>query len=191
MSNEVELAYVGMWTEAIKILGPALLTGLLGYFTGRLDYGRRLLNMKSQQEFSAREVLFNLKKQRFDSMNESAKSFLGATGEFIGYYTGYEASPGKDLPVSAAVRFLDISVTEMLDDVRWITEEFGTTEHYRKDKGEIERIRTSLEDFKAPTNTDQVFTSFKAILAYFNVLQRVASKSLDDEMQSLFKKYLV
>lgn len=50
--------------NAVKILGPALITGLVGYFSARIQFAARLKELDKNNEFKAREYFFRHYKER-------------------------------------------------------------------------------------------------------------------------------
>lgn len=201
MNNEVELARIAMWSDLIKMfgstlttalkeLGPAVLTGLFGYLAGRLDFKGRLLNMKSQQEFSAREIMLSLKKERFERIMNSASAFQETIGKMFGEYLGSKVTPGEGLPIEGANAFFKIVVPEMLDDVRFVETELSESDAYKKQETQVTKIKEDLESYQEPSDVQGVLDAITMFSGHFGVLAAIATSSLEQDMKDMFDKYL-
>ena len=84
-----ELAVVkDILLDAIKILGPAIITAIVGYKYGKLQVTLKLKEMDKAHEFGAREHLFNYYKERSKSLLERQGQLNASLNELMGIATG-------------------------------------------------------------------------------------------------------
>jgi hypothetical protein len=62
--------------DAIKILGPALITGFVGYFSASIQFTTRLKELDKNNEFKAREHFYKFYKEQRISSGEAAQQSL-------------------------------------------------------------------------------------------------------------------
>lgn len=85
-----ELAVVkDILLEAIKILGPAIITAIVGYKYGKLQVTLKLKEMDKTHEFSAREHIFNYYKERSKQLLERQGQLNKSWGEVVGVAIGF------------------------------------------------------------------------------------------------------
>ncbi len=190
MGNEVELARIGMWSEAIKILGPAIITGLLGFFTGRLDYKRRLNDINSQQEFSARESLFKFKKERYQNMLESVSTFNNGIGQLCGMLTSAESSSDNQAHLLGAIRALQFLVPTLQDQAHSVMDTFKETKSYAQEKARINDCLEYLAHYEEPKELKEALDIIIKLQQYSFIISKVSGEALEAEMEEIFKKYL-
>jgi hypothetical protein len=74
-----------VWLEGIKIMGPAIITGLLGYFGARLQLKTKSVELKNQNEFMTRKALFD----HYNDLRKDARKSQTDLQQTLGQYLGF------------------------------------------------------------------------------------------------------
>ncbi|MFP1680282.1 hypothetical protein ACLD02_16410 [Alloalcanivorax sp. C16-2] len=85
--------------DALKILGPALVTGFVGYKAASLQFRATLEKIREGNEFSARQHLFDYYKERQKRFSDSYANLLNQLGQILGINA---ATFGTDLDESTS-----------------------------------------------------------------------------------------
>jgi len=72
--------------NAIKILGPALITGVVAYLTAKVQITSHLKELDKNNEFKARECFFNYQRERQLAADKGARDALSAIGNLRAHY---------------------------------------------------------------------------------------------------------
>ncbi|MEZ6854163.1 hypothetical protein [Halodesulfovibrio aestuarii] len=193
MSNEVELAWAGVCTELIKLghsLGAAFVTGLFGFFMGKLDYKRKLKDIESQQELLARESVFNFKKEQYQKAVEGSALANEGIGKVIGELVTVESLPDQEVPLQMGVRALQIFVSALKNEARSFINFANDKNTYAAEKESIENILKTLEQFEEPTSVTEALDCIITVREYYYTLHKVSGSAFEEEMTGIFKKYL-
>lgn len=84
------MAWENILSDAIKILGPAIITGIVGYMGARIQYKLKLEELKESHEFGAREHIFKVHTEKMKDLRESHRKVSEALGKITGMYVGVE-----------------------------------------------------------------------------------------------------
>ena len=95
---------IDLISDAIKILGPALITGFVGYYAAKLQFVSKLKELDKTNEFRAREYYFNYYKDVQKEITGPADSQLINTLSAL-----LSSCSDGALPEERKDRFLDIA----------------------------------------------------------------------------------
>ncbi len=84
MNVELYKATMDVVSEAIKILGPAIITAIVGYKVGQSQLLLKIEELNKNNEFKAREKIFDFHKERLSKVDESIASLTEGLGQFAG-----------------------------------------------------------------------------------------------------------
>lgn len=84
MSPEVYEVTVNAVLEIAKILGPAIITAIVGFRAGQLQLKQRIYELEKGNEYKARETIFNFHREKLEKTDESLASLNSAMGTLSG-----------------------------------------------------------------------------------------------------------
>ncbi len=71
-------------SDSIKILGPAIITAIVGYKAGQFQLKLRIEELNKNNEFKAREKIFEFHKEKLTKVDESISKLNDGLGQFAG-----------------------------------------------------------------------------------------------------------
>ena len=193
MSTELISAVQSIAIDAIKILGPATIAAYATYRASKFQFEARLVELKEENEFAARSVLFDCYKDRHRQLRKAHAKLGKSLGENVGLIAGLSGG-GQDrdyehfvrlfgeslqtyfeiAPVEIAITLRDMERKELTD-----TEEFHSLKKY-------EQIDQHIGD-------EDIYEGVKSncltYLKIYEFLQMANQLVLTHEMDRVFEKY--
>ena len=183
--------------DAIKILGPALITGLIAYWTARIQYKSKLEEITGNQQFKSRELLLDYYKKKIDDANKSSEDLNKSLGKILGFaaalnldedITDHPHNLNKIMPhlsfVELHIRSCDFEIKTTLRDMEGInlknSEEFSKLVKYQ----EIATSLTHSQEF------DKVKANIFKLLEIYSFIARCSQLVLESQIQRLFSHYI-
>jgi hypothetical protein len=181
-------------TDALQILGPAVVAALAAYKAASLQFKATLQQLRESNEFSARQHLFDYYKGRQKRLSESHASLMSSLGSVL----GANAAAGDGEPDGALQAIVDtftsmaklhlgaapFEIQLVLRDMK--AKRLGQLEEYR----ELEQKAALLIGLDVgPAFESKRAVVFTLIEAY-GALERCNQLLLEQEMDALFSKYV-
>lgn len=180
-------------SDAIKILGPALITAYVAYKATKAQMTLKLKEMDKSHEFGARKYIYNHYKERSRQLLKSYEGLNNGLGTLMGYTIGYSLGDKENAAefmqtMSNTIRSfstlapmeLRITKKEMEKKRLHDTSEFAELDSY------IEKVKNlNQEDSMSALQKNIVF--LLEIYAYLYYCQQLL---LEKESDKIFQKYL-
>jgi len=180
--------------EAIKIIGPATVAALVAYKTTRVQYELKLKEVEKNQEFSAKQALFDYYKNRQVKISESYDQLRSILGSAMGAAAAIEDNREEDdaaprivavvdmINSYVALAPFDVSITER--DYR--AKNLDTTEEFQK----LIEYKTRIKHLKKSTEFDIVRANVLILLELYSFLDHCNQALMEHQMQALFLNYI-
>lgn len=188
----MEPGTVALLTDAIKILGPAGIVAWATYRASRAQLELKLKEIKSAQEFGAREHLFRHYKDRQQQLAEEYTKMRGSLEETVGFAGGLREGSAREpafldtmneyTQMYCAIGPEEINVTlqDMDKDGLAETSDYQNLESYK------DKIKTLQPSGDLRSLQRNIFIIVQA----YHFLQHCNNKLLQTQMERTFRKYL-
>jgi len=193
MSPELLAVIKDISLDAIKILGPAIITAIISYKWGKLQVTLKLKAMDKTHEFGAREHLFNYYKERSKSLLERQGQLNASLGKLIGIASGVTAVAKEE-----ASEFLK-TMGEMIRDLSRTDkmELYITKKDMKKNKlneipefNEIDLYVKEVENLSQDNTLPALRKNITTLLEINTHLYYCQQLMLEKTGGEIFKKYL-
>jgi hypothetical protein len=180
--------------DALKILGPAIITGFVGYKAASLQFRATLEQIREGNEFSARQHLFDYYKERQKRFSDGYANLVNQLGQILGINAA-TLGTALDESTSAIVDTFNAQVRLhlgaapfelelLLRDMK--TKKLEKTEEFK----DLEDKKNSLEGLELAEDYDSKSSTVHKLIEVYSALERCNQLVLEREMDSLFKKYV-
>lgn len=180
-------------TDAIKILGPAIIAAFATYKATQSQFEIKLRELEKAHEFGAREHLFKYYQDRQVQLSKDYEKLNQSLGNTLGYATGYVAGAEEEQSefLSMLAEYVEmyskITPTE-IDTTARDMEQNGLmeTEDYRKLVAYVEPLRNLDKGKTLQALRKNIF----AIVDAYHFLQHCNQTLLQKQMAKIFTKYI-
>ena len=184
--------------DAIKILGPALITGIVAYYTIRIQYKSKLEEMSGNQSFKAREHLLDYYKMKIADASKAANELNYTLGSILGSATAInltnDAASDQDFEiediasnvsmVDMYLELCDFEINTVLRDMEAIN---------LSDMEEYHKLVTYLDVSKS-LDASREFTQLKnnimKLSEIYTFIARCGQLVLEAQIKHLFGSYV-
>lgn len=177
-----------IFTDAIKILGPATITAIVGYKIGKSQLEIKIKEIQEKHRFAAREHLFNYYKERQESLRENIKQLNESFGFILGFMAGGTIDVQYDITMSKVANFyLKVAPQEIKLTIR----DFEKNE--LKDLEEYDILKQHLEKLKTLSLAEDIESlrdNILVLLEIYNHLNRCSQILLEKEASAALEPYI-
>lgn len=170
-------------SDAIKILGPALITGVVGYFSASIQFKTRLKELDKNNEFKAREHFYNFYKEQRISSGEGIKPTLNILYDIL------SATENDKLNKPLRIRLQSILTPRnmVLDTVKQGMKYWKLTDSDQyKQLLKADEKAGRIDYMKEQITTDQI----EALISFYTFADLCTDKVMNESMNLMFRKYL-
>jgi hypothetical protein len=189
MSPEV----LALISDGIKIIGPALVTGIATYLIARVQIQSKIKEIVAGGELKARESLFTYYRERGEHLRTSSKDFgneLGKTYSRLGT-VGNDDEPFGENFIQLSAKIFGIAS-------RMVPVEFNIAQAELRSSGLQESVEfaslkevVSKHSWSAPiTNRGELRVRLEALIELYLHLERCNQRVLEAQIKDLFRPYL-
>lgn len=179
-------------TDAIKILGPAIIAAFATYKATQAQFEIKLQELEKAHEFGAREHLFRYYKDRQIQLSKEYEQLNHSLGNTLGYATGYVTGAEEEQSEFLATlaeyveMYSKITPTE-IDTTARDMEQNGLkeTDDYKKLVAYVEPLRHLDSGKTLQALRKNIF----AITDAYHFLQHCNQLLLQKQMTKVFTKY--
>ncbi len=179
-------------TDAIKILGPAIIATVATYYASKSQFELKLKEIDKKSEFDARKSYFEIFKERQSKLGIDYEKLSESLGEIIGFTTGAkdESESFKDILVTyhqLVLMYIKLTPLEMESTLRDMKKyDLKDYPEYDRLTGHIERMKNldtgdSFEDLKS--NIIEILQAYATLLMCNQMVLQV-------QMDKVFSKYV-
>jgi len=189
MEPEIYKLMLEVISDAIKILGPALITGFIAYKTGRSQHELQLKELQKSNEYKAREKLFDFHKGKLEENNASMAVLANELGQFAGMTAAQiESETNLDKFVrghlSTYIDNLPFQFSHIKKEMDKYPNEFD--QEYER----MAVIEKTALNFAAPKSSAEVLDLINELYKVYSFLGHCIRILIEVEASSIFEPYL-
>jgi len=193
MDPEIIEALTELGSDAIKIIGPAVVAAFATYKAARSQFEVKLVEIEKANELAARQTIFNWLKERQLTLKESYDKLSEGLGQAIGFTSGSKVDDSDEMKVATSVYADMIAFHSRITpiDIDITLKEMG--EHGFTETPEYERLRAYREPAEAleqQTEFDIIKRDGFFLLEVYSYLMQCSQIVPDKQMNELFSKYI-
>ena len=178
--------------EVFKCLGPAIITAILGYTLGKLQFKERLRELEKKNAYSASEKLFEYYQNREKELDESYKSINEDMGFFLGMDMGIDMaldsaedkdSLNKTIKIYEVYeKMLPFQIKQTMKDLEKYN--FQETDEFKKLKSFLDQ--NLLNDQK--NNLSDKIAFLLEVYFYLQICNKIVLKEISTNYMKVFLK---
>lgn len=187
----------GVLSDAIKILGPAIISGFIAYKIAMQQVTLKLKEAEEKHEFSARARLFNYYKEKNQSLIDAQKNLNETLNELMGTIIGVDFAanadddrinflrPFKEYVLNNSnlvLKDLEVTKREMERDELKELPEYGELNSY------FEKINSLTSDITSTAIQQNIFTLLEIYRHIYSCQHLLLEKQ--EKGNEIFRKYL-
>ena len=175
-------------SDAIKILGPAIITAVVGYTAGQRQMELKIEEVNKSNEFKARDKIFEFHKEKIASCDNSIGSLNSALLEYAGLTL---ADKDDELSLSSFVgRHLTLHIQGLPFQLEHINDELITCkDKLPKECEKMDRYMQSCLKLKAPESYDEIQESIMELLEIYSFASHCIRMMIEFEALEIFSPY--
>ncbi|MBA6390001.1 hypothetical protein H4J38_04305 [Colwellia sp. BRX10-3] len=176
--------------DAVKILGPASITGILVFHQSKLRLGLKIKELDKNNEFKAREKIFEFHKDKLNSVQLSIDSLSNELGHYLGMSVADQHNELRlnsfiNRHITNNIKNLPFEVSHIHTELKKYPIDFDA-ELIRMD-AEVENIHTLI----TPTDPQMVQSTITDLLSIYGFLAHCVRCLIEKEAISSFRPYIV
>ncbi len=189
MDPELYKMTMAVVSDSIKILGPAIITAIVGYKAGKSQLLLKLEELNKNNEFTARERIFDFHKEKLAKIDESITILNEGLGQCAGM-TLADMDDQMNLSlfvkkyVILYIRDLPYQLDKISDEMEKYSDEFIS---------EREQLREHIErsiDIKEPTTPEEITSVIAELIENYRFVSRCIRLLIEKEAFEIFKPYI-
>ena len=174
--------------DSIKILGPAIITAIVGYKAGQFQLKQRVEELKRNNEFNARDKIFEFHKEKLAKVDESISNLSEGLGRFSGMAL---AEREDDLMFTTFVaRYLTSYIKVLPFQLNHINDEL--IKYADEMPREVELISKYLEEaprIESPSDPEAVQSTIVKLLEIYGSCSHCLRSLIEKEALDIFEPY--
>lgn len=177
--------------EAIKILGPAVVAALTGYWAARLQYVSKLKELERSNEFNARQQLFDYYKNQQAKLAERHKELADGLGQVLAFAAVADDDEKNTKIVKAFMGTVSTYISIVPFDIDMTRRDMKTkgleaTDEYQK----LGEYHDSSLNLKSGESFETTQANVYILFEIYSFLERCNQLLLERQMEGLFSKYM-
>lgn len=190
MEPELYKLTIEMISDSIKILGPAIITAIFGYKLGQSQLLLKTEELNKNNEFKARERLFDFHKEKLVKVDESIASLTEALATFAGM-TAADNIDNKsvgslfiDKYVVSYINGLPFQLNHINDELQKYSAEFP------RQFEQISKYIKQSDVFKKPSTPDDTQGTIVELIEIYSFCSHCLRLLIEKEAVEIFKPYI-
>jgi hypothetical protein len=177
-------------SDSIKILGPAIITAIVGYKAGQSQLLLKIEELNKNNEFKARDKLFDFHKEKLVKVDESIASLSEALAAFAGMTAGDDINNK-----SVGSLFVDKYVVSYIDGLTFQLNHINDElKKYPADfPRQLEKINKYIkqsDEFEKPITPEDTQVSIVKLIEIYTFCSHCLRLLIEKEAVEIFKPYL-
>jgi len=190
MDPNVVEAISSVSTEAIKILGPAIITGLVGLKIGKHQLELKLKEIEKNNSFKAREHLFKYYKDWQETIKGKYDELTTALGTITGMAAAVKGHEETGI-TPVMYKFFNYYVKSVPHDVNLTIRDFEPyKEHYNLEYELLEHYKIKVGALSATEDVSELIESVTDLLEIYGHLNRCAHLLVEKQAKLALQPYL-
>ncbi|MGB2519095.1 hypothetical protein [Shewanella algae] len=189
MDTELAKMILTVVSDAVKILGPATITAIVGYKAGKNQLSIRLEELDKNNSYKAREKIFEFHKEKLSVVDESISSLSEGLGRFAGMVM---ADFDDELNLSS---FVSKYISGHIDGLPFQLEHVHS--ELKPYSGELKREYDQLvaymkeaESISKPQTSEETHSTIVKLLEVYGFTSHCLRMLIEKEAMQIFKPYL-
>ncbi|ELU8559904.1 hypothetical protein DLR60_17655 [Vibrio tarriae] len=184
----METSWQEVAIEAIKILGPAIVTGAAAYCTATIQLKAKLKQIEKSSEYKAREKVFDFKTEKYNKLDKS----LFTLNETLGFLAGMSMTDRDDQCAinSFVAKYLTTFINSSPFDVKQTIDQFVPLVHeYPREFDKLQKDLLLVEGLQKPNNYDQVNDTIVTLIGVYGFVSCCSKIVAEKEALKVFESY--
>lgn len=175
-------------SDAIKILGPAIITAIVGYKVGKYQLLIKMKELNKNNEFKARDKLFEFHKEKLAKVDESISGLNEGLGQLAGMVM---ADFDNKLRISSfANKYLLVYINGLPFQLK---QTYAELKKYSEEcNQELDRLHLYLqraEKVSKPENLEEAHTVIVELIEIYSFTSHCIRIIIEKEALEIFKPY--
>lgn len=186
---------ISLISDAIKILGPAIITGFVGYKAGKIQLDVKLKELEKTHEFSARQDLFKVYVERGNEIRKEEQGFYNGLNEYLNILVGFNANKNSDEEISELVKniidtFNDKKrlVPHSINLIRQEMIKYGLS-HLEEFKL-LNSCENKLEEYTEETSIAGFSKNVTILMEVYSIIYHCHQLIMESQSEKIFNKYI-
>jgi hypothetical protein len=189
MDAELYKLTLDVISDAIKILGPASITGFLVYKQSKAQLDLKIKELDKNNEFKAREKIFDFHKGKLKDVQSSIDSLSSELGQFLGMSAADQDDELKfnnfiNRHIANNIKNLPFEIDHVYKELKVYPSDF---------ERELVRIKEELDKAKTlvvPTSPQMVQSTITDLLSIYGFLAHCVRGIIEKDAMLTFKPYI-
>lgn len=189
MDPEITKIILSIVSDALKILGPAIVTGVVAFKTGKSQHILKLKELDKNNEFKAREKIFAYHREKI----EENKVAVGHLGNELGQISGMLLGGGEeDADLSEFMNgYISVYLDKLPFDMALVKKEMELyPKEFEEEKVKIRKLSESIEGLKKPTDARSIHHVVTELLRTYHFLGHCIRLLIEKEAMEVFRPYV-
>lgn len=175
-------------SDAVKILGPAIITGLVAYKVGQFQLELKLKEITKNNEFKAREKVFEFHKTKLEENSKAMESLGNALGQFAGIsLADYDDALKFRSLVNGLIMVHLVSLPYEFYNVESEFEKYNS--EFEREKLRVEELKQQFSKLNRPETTEEALSVINELFVIYGFLGRCIRILIEKEALNIFSTY--
>lgn len=179
--------------EAVKILGPALITGFTSYYIAKFQLRTKEIELKGQAEIKARELVFNAYQKKLEDRAKAAEELGRQLGQLVPYVQELEEKSGiveSTKPLIVLLQIISDVCREDFQDLENDLRQAGLHEKHQKKLAHIQRVLSFEVEKLTPQDVATVQNQFLDLTKSYGLIASINNELINKKAMDLFSPLL-
>jgi len=179
--------------DAIKILGPATIAGIVAYKSASAQFQIKIEELKQEHAFQARQTIFAHTNERIKRVDSDLEKLNRELGELLGFLAGSQGDDAKS-STSPLIEYLGQAAESMARAIRLeIRMTLQDLEQAGLQKSDVSDLLSDYRDYQnisGPHNLSSVTANLLTLREIHNLQALAMHRILNVQQQSALKPYV-
>ncbi|WP_020407413.1 hypothetical protein [Hahella ganghwensis] len=188
MDPEIYKMTMEVLSDAVKILGPAIITAVVGYKAGIRQMELKIDEINKGNEFKARDRIFEFHKEKLATCDKSIGSLNSALLEYAGMSL---AVKGDELSLSSFVgRHLTLHIQGLPFQLEHINcELLAYKDRLPKECEKMKGYMQKCVELKTPLSSDEIQETIMELIEIYSFASHCIRMMIEFEALEIFSPY--
>jgi hypothetical protein len=183
-------ATIDVISDAVKILGPAIITAIVSYKIGQSQLLMKIKELNKNNEFKAREKIFDFHKEKLEKMDQSIKSLIEGLGQLAGMTLAdlddkMHFSSFVNKYIILYINGLPFYLKQTYDELKKYSGEFN------HDLELLQVYKQRAENLSKPENPEDAQTTIVELIEIHSFVSHCNRILIEKEALEIFKPYMM
>ncbi|WP_018016427.1 hypothetical protein [Teredinibacter turnerae] len=188
METEVATKLIEFFSDAVKIIAPALITGVVAHRLGEIQGKYKLKEVEKGNTFKAREKLFDYHRDKIKENTKAISDLTSALAEFSGYSSvdsKDELGSGKYIKgmLKNYLSNLEFSINYAQSDIDQYPSEFA------EERKRLSALKKDTSKFISPESPEDVISFCNDLIGAYMGVGHITRLMMEKETLDVFKEY--